>query len=288
MKSKEFKERYHGEEDRRTMMLDYMEERERIRLQKESGETKPWTDDPILQRFRFCNVFRYHDAVTKHYIDWVKPVEDNPALTIFNTMWYRIFNTPGTAEAIGLVKDQFVPGEMQRAVEKRMKKHKIFNPAYMITNAMSHQPKYLLAIDTFKEIWEDLNKLTADIMSNGSMEYATKRFSSFFMYGPFVSYEVATDLSYNILSGAPDILTWANLGPGAKRGLNRLHRRKLTKPVKERDALAKMHELMLWLQEEFSPSVEIRDVEHTLCEFDKWCRGHSGDGRPKQRYPGIT
>ena len=29
---------------------------------------------------------------------------------------------------------------------------------------------------------------------------------------------------------------------------------------------------------------EMRDVEHTLCEFDKYERAVVGDGTPKQRY----
>jgi hypothetical protein len=35
------------------------------------------------------------------------------------------------------------------------------------------------------------------------------------------------------------------------------------------------------------PAWDMRTVEHTLCEFDKYQRALSGDGKPKQNYPGT-
>jgi hypothetical protein len=41
--------------------------------------------------------------------------------------------------------------------------------------------------------------------------------------GPFLAYEIVTDLRFTaLLENAPDIMTWANPGPGAKRGITRL------------------------------------------------------------------
>jgi hypothetical protein len=34
------------------------------------------------------------------------------------------------------------------------------------------------------------------------------------------------------------------------------------------------------------PHWEMREVEHTLCEFDKYERARLGEGRPKQLYDG--
>ena len=42
----------------------WVAERERIRVRKESGQPFPWTDDPILATYRFCNVRREDDRVT--------------------------------------------------------------------------------------------------------------------------------------------------------------------------------------------------------------------------------
>jgi hypothetical protein len=46
----------------------WQEEREIIRLQKEeSNLPPPWTDDPILQEFKFCQVFREDDRTTRWF-----------------------------------------------------------------------------------------------------------------------------------------------------------------------------------------------------------------------------
>jgi hypothetical protein len=39
--------------------------REAVRVAKENGKPRPWTKDPILDKYRFCNVHREDDAVTR-------------------------------------------------------------------------------------------------------------------------------------------------------------------------------------------------------------------------------
>tara|TARA_Y100001937_G_C7061784_1_gene304065 strand:- start:38 stop:874 length:837 start_codon:yes stop_codon:yes gene_type:complete len=39
--------------------------REEVRIKKESGQSRPWTSDPVLQRHKFTNINRIHDKGTK-------------------------------------------------------------------------------------------------------------------------------------------------------------------------------------------------------------------------------
>ena len=82
-------------------------------------------------------------------------------------------------------------------------------------------------------------------------------------------------------------MTWANAGPGALRGLNRMHGRVVTSAVP--NANAEMHDLLvkisnptLWPEE--WPSLEMRDIEHSLCELDKYIRTENLEGTPRARY----
>lgn len=43
----------------------FIYERESIRDHKDNGDPKPWTDDPILQKYKFTNIWRQDDRVTK-------------------------------------------------------------------------------------------------------------------------------------------------------------------------------------------------------------------------------
>jgi hypothetical protein len=38
---------------------------------------------------------------------------------------------------------------------------------------------------------------------------------------------------------------------------------------------------------DFIPKLELRDIEHSLCETDKWLRVALGQGRPRSKYPGT-
>ena len=99
-----------------------------------------------------------------------------------------------------------------------------------------------------------------------------------------MAYEVVTDLRHTKwLNNAPDIMTWANPGPGAKRGLNRIHGRELTQSVTREQQIQEMRDLLELLNGK-PLSLEMRDIEHCLCEFDKYERVRLGQGKPRAKY----
>jgi len=116
------------------------------------------------------------------------------------------------------------------------------------------------------------------------------------MCGDFVAYEIVSDLRWTpLLSKASDILTWANPGPGATRGLNRIHGR----PLKAKPAKSQLiREMRALLKESQQPGrlanhmrpLEARDIEHALCELDKYLRVKNREGRPRSHYypPGAA
>ena len=77
-------------EDPVQSFFDYCKKREAVRVKRESGETYPWSDDPILQKGRFLNVFREDDKVSKSIIKFAEPAkEDLPLLiqALFFSRW---------------------------------------------------------------------------------------------------------------------------------------------------------------------------------------------------------
>ena len=77
----------------------WQEERESIRRKKENGLPAPWTDDPILQEFKFHQINREEDRTTR----WLKkhirePLRDDPrvfmAVIIFR--WFNLIETGRT------------------------------------------------------------------------------------------------------------------------------------------------------------------------------------------------
>jgi sRNA-binding regulator protein Hfq len=111
--------------------------------------------------------------------------------------------------------------------------------------------------------------------------------------GPFMAYEVVTDLRHTyLLENAKDILTWANAGPGAMRGLNRLTGRPLDYSRKSHPWCEEMQDLFEQVKKILAPSIifrnganyEMREIEGGLCEFDKYSRIYKSEGRTRSVY----
>lgn len=206
------------------------------------------------------------------------------------------------------------------ALHQCAKRHKkVYTGAYMIRAESDptkewyswSKHKYIAEI-VLGRLWEDRHEWTAMLEDqvDGGMTledcwtlFQNKRYIG---WGPFMAYEVVTDLRHTrYLNEAPDIYEWANAGPGAIRGLNRLYGRDLNTKPRPEQTNAEMLELMKDLNsyDDMSftgvfggasphpltgyvdpPRFEMRDIEHTLCEWDKYERVRLGQGKMRAKY----
>ena len=109
--------------------------------------------------------------------------------------------------------------------------------------------------------------------------------------GDFTAYEVITDLAYTCVLDHADRMVWASPGPGAARGLEWIYRRKFSRSSQNgiNEQIRLMHNLLRasYFNNNWPdrwPRWDMRTVEHTLCEYDKYRRGQKGL-RLKRRYP---
>lgn len=268
--------------------FDFMNERHRIYLRREKGESFPWTKDPILLKWKFTNVFRQLDRVTVELGKRLEGVKSSE-LILFKIAAFRIFNWPTTFDLI----EDLTNGEwnLRRATtildNRKRAGGKLFTGAYIITSAGAPS-KHRQALKTIGEIWKDRASLLRFIKRRNSMLETTLLFTQYPMIGNFIGYEYACDLRHTkILRDADDILYWANTGPGAKRGVNRVLGLDFKSPLKPAEANSYMHELLMLSPDylaDWMPALEMRDVEHTLCEFDKYERTRLDEGRPRSRF----
>lgn len=280
----------------------YARERQSILLRRRAGEPAPYTKDPILQKYRFCNVFREDDKTTMWFREHVRDPLKNKPEVLLATVLFRMLNRITTGEAIFLQEDldrvtafeKYVRGgdirDVKRAIVNYVGKRGPFvTGAYIITGFPG--PKLdgvLKVVDTFrkKSEWESA---ASNWLSDKSttLEEVWSWLTTFPHLGVFHSYEIVTDLRHTaLLSRAPDIMTWANPGPGARRGLNRIMGREINKRVPREQCIEEMRELLkmsldakLWPAN--WPRWDMRTVEHLACEFDKYERTRLGQGRPR-------
>lgn len=280
--------------------FEYARKRYQIMLDKQAGWPAPWTDDPILNQYRFCNVFREDDKVTKWFADNIRnPLQSQPEV-LFATMLFRWFNRIETGERLmclqpndrlSLFKQLDVGG-----VRMRLKGvSPVVTAAYIIRSpfGMNKLDGILCALE---KCYPEIQALATEMTQRQfTLEETHERITSWWMMGDFMAYEVVTDLRHtDLLRNAPDILTWANPGPGAARGLDRLlgqpHGTFNRGSQKDRAVMIPLMQELLKLSQDSAywpktwPKWEMREVEHTLCEVDKYLRAQEGQGRPKQKY----
>lgn len=291
----------------------YMLNRHQIYLDRKAGKPGPWTSDPILGQYRFCNVFRELDTVTI----WIRknirePFADHPDLW-FMLCIARYVNRPETLES--LIRNGYWPnssdfhtGLITNGLQELAASGvPVYTGAYMIRAESDPKKEWYswtkhryIAEIVLGRVWIKQRRFAELLAKPGvTLERVWNMFQApeFVGWGPFMAYEVVTDLRHTrFLDQAPDIYTWANAGPGAIRGLNRLYGRELKHQPPKAQTNFEMHQLMIELDEllvkdpdfarvfEGVGRFEMRDVEHTLCEVDKYMRVAQGEGKPRSRY----
>ena len=244
------------------------------------GLPAPWTDDNILQNFRFCNVYRELDGGTiaiGKYLAQPLPAEQK----LFNIIAYRFFNRRDTIENLfgGLLSEQnFDFKTLEKRFDAKKKEENIFSNAYLIT-AHAYNRNYRPQ-DKHVQILLMLNDLRfklKDIIK-------TLR-------------ESAPQEGLQIIAEAVPIV-----GPGAHWGLNIICGRALNK--KEADAecrklwqmqpqaFAELKQTtdkdwneVRWQNESYCGGkyLCLHDVQNSLCEFRKYWRLKQGENA-KRRY----
>ena len=305
----------------------FMKARHDIYLDRKAGKPGPWTADPVLRDGRFCNIFRELDTVTIWIDEHIrKPYADHPHLW-FMLAIARYINWPDTLRYLmdeaepGTWPDEdgFEPAKLTKALEDYAAAgNKVYTGAYMIRAESDPSKEWYswtkhryIAEIVLGRLWEDREEWARDLEPAKSgmpkvprvptLESVWTKFQQhrYIGWGPFMAYEVVTDLRHTrYLRNATDIYTWANAGPGAIRGLNRLYGRNLAAKPRPEQTNAEMLQLMTELNNlddpvfsetfgepcDINPRFEMRDIEHTLCEFDKYERVRLNEGKMRSKY----
>lgn len=283
----------------------YARERHTVYLRRQRGE-EVWTADTILQKYRFCNVFRELDRTTIWVNENLRTIEcrSGPGVDLFRALAiFRYINRIETGQRLlPILRHQpqmarklvaEVCLELRRMVANG---ESILGAAYMIKTPVGKDK-----VTGLGEIWSALlpqsPTLVEDWCRRPNLQRATESLSQFHYVGPFMAYEIATDLRHTpILDRADDIMEWANPGPGAMRGAARVMGMDLNPGALSRgkrkdvacvlqlmqDIVEHSRDPVYWPQD--WPAWEMRDAEHNLCEFDKYERARLGQGEPKQLY----
>jgi hypothetical protein len=82
---------------------DFVHERINIWHKKTSGKASPYTSNPILSTYRFCNIFREFDKQTMEFHALLNPLRDNFSLWLLNMFYCRMVARSETIMKTGLL-----------------------------------------------------------------------------------------------------------------------------------------------------------------------------------------
>lgn len=269
--------------DRLNDLVHWINEREAVRIKKEAGAPKPWTTDPVLQSYRFCNVRREDDKVTRWIKDnWREPYADHPNLW-FAMCISRQINWPDTLADIGFPEDWKPEVVRMKMLSRAAMGEKLWTGAYMLRGNVEKggdKPKYFT--DNMTVLWKAQDKPT----TRDTLQSYHERLVEYPGWGSFLAAQAVADLKHTVwLVHADDWWDWAALGPGSTKGLHLLHDRPLNKTLSQAQGL----EEMLEVRERVKPLLGshvgklcLQDIQNCLCESVKYNRGWS-----RNKYNGV-
>ena len=271
-----------------------------------------WTHDEALQKYRYCNVFRELDRVTV----WIRknirePFADHPDLWLMLAI-ARYINWPDTLEFLmndmaawggWPTKDDWSPQNLGDSLDLAKEAlGKVYTGAYMIRAESNPKAEWYswtkqqyVARIVIGRLWEDREVWERHLSGSNHAEGVTlqsvwERFQQprYIGWGPFMAYQVVVDMRHTrLLRDAPDINTWAALGPGSRRGLNRLAGRPVDFAISQQQGLEEMRQI--WEEQDarrapWVPPIDLSDIQNALCEVDKYLRVKNGEGKPRAKY----
>jgi hypothetical protein len=259
-------------------------ERQAAFLRRMAGQAGPWSEDPILQTYKFCNVFRAADRVSQFLIrEVIYGPEAAPADQLFQIVLFRLFSRPetwsGLTEELGhapVIEDL---DRLTNALEAvRQRQGKLYTHAFILcaADAYGQGAKYLNHVELLRHMFV-ADGLDEKLLTAGSLREIYDLLHSYPLIGDFMAYQIAIDLNYSELINFSEN-DFTQPGPGAKRGLAKVF-------ISLGDFSPA--ETILWMverQEEeferlglefsglFGRQIHAIDAQGLFCEVDKYTR----------------
>ena len=262
-------------------------ERQRIfevRLEDSCG---PWTDDPILARYKFCNAFRASDRVSQYLISRViygPTARDLPAEDAFlRIVLFRLFSKESTWEALekatgGVRRETLDVKRLGDLLDQLRSEQPIYTAAFILCahDAYGHRAKHRNHLELVQRMFAP-GALGAQLGRAGRLEDVYEALRAWPMIGAFMGYQLAVDLNYSEHL-AFDENDFTVPGPGAVRGLrkvfsdfgDRTPRQLIMEMVERQDE--HFDRLGLPWSGLFGRPLHAIDCQGLFCETDKYAR----------------
>ena len=290
-------------EEHLKMFRQFVLDRYLVHLNKDYyKQPKPWTNNPILQNYKFTNVRREHDKTTIRLLDLLREnANASYGNKIMNIVLYRLFNKIETSQLMGWVDFSHYDDEALRAKLANAAPGFVYFTNAFYTTGMRQGFRKCYPEEKFEPIviarvCNDMKHTVYQAIRNAKTPMdVIDALQLFNGIGNFLSYQMFVDLTY-----LPEF-PWSEnefvvSGPGCIAGLSEL--------FTDRDGLS-YDELLFWLRDncpitreeciklmvdlpEEDRYMNLMSLENCMCELSKYIRAVEGTGRPKNTYNGLV
>ncbi len=269
------------------ILIAWMYERESIRKKKLAGVLPPWTADPFLRDFRWCNVRRLDDRVSQELFEYWYDLEADPNTLLTAATLGRLVNWPVALLEITGGK-RFELGHLtvakERLTDRVDRGDKVFTAAYIVPGVPG-----MKKVDSVCELAMRISEHDGPILGK-SMRETWENLLQFAGIGRFLAGQIVGDLAHlSPGKGWTDPDYWAPVGPGSARGMNRLLGRPKDAPVTQGEFEIQLPKIIRLITEH-APSIvnelnlQALDHQSLLCELDKRVRLGNKEGSMRSRY----
>lgn len=272
-----------------TVVLDtfwrFAAERQAIFFRRFRGSPPPWTNDPILRRFKFTNAYRASDRVSQHLIRKVIYCGDqSPEEVFFRTVLFKTFNRIETWELLEtelgpVTYAEYSFSRYDKVLSQAIRsKRRIYSGAYIMPTGRSrfgspfkHQ-NHLRVLELMMR--DEVPKRLAELRL---MRDAFELLRSYPTLGDFLAYQYVTDLNYSELTDFSE-MEFVVPGPGASEGIRKcfrslggLSQHDIIRWMAERQADEFAHR-SIDFQSLWGRPLQLIDCQNLFCEVAKYAR----------------
>lgn len=262
--------------------------RQDIFFKKIQGKKRPYSDDLVLNEYKFCNAYRASDRVSQYLIKNVIYNENIEKMSeediVFRVLLFKIFNKIETwqylTQKLGVISAKNFKFDTYDMLLKEYKDsgRAIYNSAYIscATKAYGYDFKHQNHLKLIHQmIFED--SITQKIVKAKKYSDVFYILRSYPLIGNFMAYQLMSDLNYTpIIDFDENDFTIA--GPGAIRGINKCFKNRDRRPyeyfimymVENQDR--EFERLDLNFKNLFGRKLHAIDCQNLFCELDKYCR----------------
>ncbi|MFH1547441.1 MAG: nucleotide kinase domain-containing protein [bacterium] len=261
----------------------FITERMNIWQRKQEKQKPPYTNDPILQKYKFCNMYRELDRQTIEIHTFLNKIRDDFSLWLLNIAFFRFVCRPNTIKRVDRLS--FEKKDNNQVYEKLLQlKSPKYGDAYVFPISVIQNSKYntreKFLCSYLPSVIPTISKLIASFQNKTVLESLDIILPEFGYNFRFHWTEILIDIAYQFPEKI-DLFKDFYVGPGAPPTLKKLSKRENVL----NDLVRVKLEGFPYLTYKGSPIyLSAENWEGIACEFRKYTNLKSGNGRKRLYY----